>query len=79
MRKMRRPWREIVSSDFGLRSLLGDFENEVTITRADLSDVVGAFGHHRGDPAFVAHEAVDAAEVAAGAYGARVVMRQMVE
>jgi hypothetical protein len=66
---MRWAWRKVVRGDFGVRSLLGYFENELTITGADLGDVVGAFGHHRGDPAFIAHEAVDAAEVAAGAHG----------
>ena len=76
---MRWAWRKVVGSDFGVRSLLREFGNELTIAGADLCDVVGAFGHHRGDPAFVAHEAVDAAEVAAGAHRARIVMRQMVE
>lgn len=78
-REMRGARGEIIGGDLGLREYPGKAGEEMAFAGADLGDVAGVCRHGGGDPALVAHEKVDAAEVGAGAHRAGVVVREVVE
>ena len=54
-------------------------EKQMPVTSANLGDESFGAWDHRCYPAFVAHEAVDAAEIAAGKSCAGVIMREVIE
>lgn len=70
---------KIISYNRGVGMLVCDSEKQMPVTSSDLGDGSHGVWDHRHDPAFVAHEEVDAAEVTSGASRTRVIMRQMVE
>ena len=76
---MRGARGEIVGGDLGLRKFLGKAGEEMAFTGADLTDVAGVFRDGGGDPALVAHDEIDAAQVLAGTERAGVVVWEVVE